>query len=313
MRPIRLRLPATSANLGPGFDTAGLAMALYLTIDAVAPQTPGAPVFAIEATGRNADRCARTGNNMILDTYRDLLDRAGRPLAPLDLRIDNQIPLGMGCGSSAAARLAGVLLANHFGGLGWDRQACMDEAARREGHPDNVAACVLGAMTVSAISDGSVVAATCAQGLSWKLLLAFPSASLSTEKARALLPYHYSRADAVMNVQRTALLVAAFALGRGDLLRVAMQDRIHQPYRMDACPLLGRLLPLAGGPGILGVALSGAGPGVLLVLETAAAVPEIAARIRRAAEDPELEIIETAIGGGASQSFPEALSSGASE
>ena len=102
------------------------------------------------------------------------------------------------------------------------------------------------------------------------------------------------------NVQRAALLVAAFALGRGDLLHVAMQDRMHQPFRMEACPLLDRLLPLAGESGVLGVALSGAGPGVLLVVEADAATAEIAARIRQAAGDPELEIVETSIGAGAS-------------
>ncbi len=112
-----------------------------------------------------------------------------------------------------------------------------------------------------------MVSATCGQGLGWKLLLALPEVSLATERARALLPEEYSRADAVANVQRTGLLVAAFALGRGDLLRVAMQDRMHQPYRMAACPLLERLLPLAGESGVLGVALSGAGPGVLVVAE----------------------------------------------
>src|ERR1019366_9126721 len=114
----------------------------------------------------------------------------------------------------------------------------------------NVAACALGYMTVSAVCEGTVTAATCGQGLGWKLLLALPPASLPTERARALLPTAYSRADAVSNVQRAALLVAAFALDRGDLLRVAMQDRLHQPYRMEACPLLERLLPPAGTPGL---------------------------------------------------------------
>jgi homoserine kinase len=302
--PVRLILPATSANLGPGFDSAGLAMALTLTIHAEVSPEPGGPVLTIEATGRNADRCARTGNNMIFETYRDVLERVGQTVAPLHLRVHNEIPLGMGCGSSAAALLGGVMLANHFGSLGWDRQACMDEASRREGHPDNVAACAFGFMTVSAVSEGSVTAATCGEGLPWKLLLALPSASLATEKARALLPAEYGMADVVANVQCTALLVAAFALGRGDLLRVAMQDRLHQPYRMEACPLLPRLLPLAGQPGILGVSLSGAGPAMLLVVEPDAATGEIAARIRQAAGDPDLEIIETSIASGARQCFP---------
>jgi homoserine kinase len=301
--PVRLILPATSANLGPGFDSVGLALDLTLTVDAEIQRDSAAPLLTIEATGRNADRVSRTGNNMIFETYRSVLEHAGRAALPLHLRVHNEIPLGMGCGSSAAALLAGVLLANHFGALGWDRQACIDEASRREGHPDNVAACALGYMTISAVTEGSVTAATCGEGLPWKLLLALPTASLATERARALLPSAYSRADAVSNVQHTALLVAAFALGRGDLLRVAMQDRLHQPYRMEACPMLPLLLPLAGTPGILGVALSGAGPGVLLILDSAASIPEISARIRHAAADPALEILETAIGSGARQTL----------
>jgi homoserine kinase len=302
--PIRLVLPATSANLGSAFDSAGLAMGLTLTVDAEVSQAPDGPPLTIEATGRNADRCARTGNNMIFETCREVLNRAGLPAMPLHLRIYNEIPLGMGCGSSAAALLAGVMLANHFGGLGWDRHACMEEACRREGHPDNVAACALGYMTVSAVSEGSVTAATCGEGVPWKLLLALPPASLPTERARALLPATYTRADAVANVQRASLLTAAFALGRGDLLRVAMQDRLHQPYRMEACPMLPLLLPLAGTPGILGVALSGAGPGILLVVEDAADSIEMAARIRESVHGAELEIIETTIGCGANQSSP---------
>jgi homoserine kinase len=212
----------------------------------------------------------------------------------------------MGCGSSAAALLAGVYLANHFGELDWDQQQCMAEACRREGHPDNVAACVLGYLTVSTVVSApvgdSVIAATSGQAIPWKLLLALPSVSLATEKARALLPSQYTRADVVANLQRTALLVSAFAQGRGDLLRVAMQDRLHQPYRMEACPLLPRLLPLAGEQGILGAALSGAGPAVLLVVEPDA-TQEVAARIHQAAADPSLEIVETSIAPGAQLSI----------
>jgi homoserine kinase len=305
--PIRLVLPATSANLGPGFDSVGLAMALTLTVEAEAVLAPNAQLLTIQATGRNADRCARTSNNLIFETYRNLLERAGRAVTPLNLGIHNEIPLSMGFGSSAAALLAGVYLANHFGELGWTQQQCMAEAARREGHPDNVAACVLGYLTISTVVDDSdsdsVVAATCGQTTPWKLLLALPSVSLATEKARALLPAQYSRADVVANLQRTALLVSAFALGRGDLLRVAMQDRLHQPYRMEACPLLPLLLPLAGQQGVLGVALSGAGPAVLLVVEPNA-TEEVAARIHQAAADPSLEVIETAIAPGAQICLP---------
>lgn len=291
MTPLHLRLPATSANLGPGFDALGLAMALYLTIDAVE-----AEAFGIRATGRNADLCGDAANSLIFSTYRSVLAANGKEAAPLHLELNNKIPLGMGCGSSAAALLAGVLLANHFGQLNWTGQQILEEACRREGHPDNVAACFLGGMTASADDGTRIITATCGQNLNWKLLVALPSASLATEKARALLPATYSRADAVANVQNTALLVSAFALNRGDLLQAAMQDRIHQPYRMEACPLLLRLLPLNGTPGVLGVALSGAGPSVLVIADEAAKGLEGA--IRKAAGDPDLEIIETRIAAG---------------
>ena len=236
-------------------------MALSLTIDATVAED-----FHIEATGRNADRCARTSNNLIFDDLPRRPRQRRRPRAPPPPSPPQRDPPRYGLRSSAAALLAGVLLANHFGHLGWTSQPILEEACRREGHPDNVAACSLGDMTdlchdakavhyCSNLRPRSNLEACC---------LALPSASLATERPAPCCPPTYTRADAVANIQCTALLVAAFALGRGDLLRIAMQDRIHQPYRMEACPLLPLLLPLAENPGILGVALSGAGPSVLL-------------------------------------------------
>jgi homoserine kinase len=289
--PLHLRLPATSANLGPGFDALGLAMALYLTIDATIVEA-----FHIDATGRNADLCASLEDNLILTTYIDILANAGILAPALHLQLRNEIPLGMGCGSSAAALLAGVLLANHFGNLNWTTQQILEEACRREGHPDNVAACFLGGMTASAMTKEGLFTATCGQDLTWTLLLALPSEGLATAKARSLLPATYSREDAIANIQATALLVAAFAQGRGELLRAAMQDRLHQPYRMKACPLLPLLLPLTENPAILGVSLSGAGPSVLLI--TGNPAPTLDDVIRQAANDPTLEIIRTTISTG---------------
>ena len=237
---LRLRLPATSANLGPGFDALGLAMALYLTIDATVadgPSTSTPP--GATPTLRRARKQSHPHH-----LHRRAGERRQFSRRAFTCGLQNEIPLGMGCGSSAAALLAGVLLANHFGDLDWTNQQILEEACRREGHPDNVAACYLGGMTVSSPTKDGIVTATCGQNLTWSLVFALPSASLSTTKARALLPAHYSREDAVANIQATALLVAAFAQGRGDLLRTAMRDRIHQPYRMAACPLLRPLLPL---------------------------------------------------------------------
>jgi homoserine kinase len=293
---VRLSLPATSANLGPGFDAIGLALSMHLTVEA-----HSAAAFTIEATGRDAELCASLENNLILDTYRDVLTRANKTVTPLHLKLHNEIPLGMGCGSSAAALCAGVALANHFGRLHMDDAAIVAEATRLEGHPDNVAACWLGGFTVSAAGEDkddadTVLTSTFPGDPTWQILLAIQPSSLATKKARALLPATYTRADAVFNVQRSSLLVAAFAQNRLDLLRTAMQDRIHQPYREDACPLLKQLLPLAAEPELAGIALSGAGPSVLIVLSED--TTPLAAETRlRAILDPTIEILSLRIGG----------------
>ncbi len=289
MDDLRLRLPATSANLGPGFDALGLAMALYLKIDASV--AAAGQKMTIEASGRNADLVGRLEANLMLETYRLLA-----PDGPeLRLVIENEIPLGMGCGSSAAALLAGVELANHFGGLHLTRQEVLEIACAQEGHPDNVAACFHGGMTVSAMTGGKVTTATFRGGSGWKLLLALPGSSLATKEARALLPGTYSREDAVANVQATALLVAAFAQGRPELLLEATRDRLHQPYRSTACPLLPALLPLAGNDGIYSVTLSGAGPSVLLIAGADSSVGKVAARITAGTSPREVEVLQTTI------------------
>jgi homoserine kinase len=283
----RLRLPATSANLGPGFDAAAIALDFYLEIEA-----GEAPEFAIIASGRDRDRCGKLDDNLILSVYKELLERHERPVLPLAIRMDNGIPLGMGCGSSAAGRLAGIALAVHFGGLDWSSQRILEEACELEGHPDNAAACWLGGFVTAACQGGTVHVARVAPPAEWRALVVVPAESLATVKARAVLPASYTRADAVANIQSVSLLGLAFAQGRGDLLRIAMQDRIHQPYRAAICPLLPRLLPLAGTRGILGVALSGAGPAVLVIVANEAGLEEAADTIRLALEGlPEPEFM----------------------
>ncbi len=284
--PFHVRLPATSANLGPGFDALGLALSLFLTVDATE-----SPETRIDATGRNASQVADLEKSLILTTYRELAPKA----PPLHLKIHNEIPLGMGLGSSAAALLAGVHLANHFGALCLAPQQVLEEACLREGHPDNVAACHLGGLTISSMEGRNVTTATITTRISWRILLALPSASLSTEKARALLPDSYSRADAVLNIQSTALLVAAFGQNRPDLLTMATRDRIHQPYRASVCPLLRALLPLAGTPGIYAVMLSGAGPSVALFTSAMHPKEDIANAVRIAAGNVDLEVIQTEV------------------
>jgi homoserine kinase len=260
---LHLALPATSANLGPAFDAAALAMDLYITIDA-----RRAPAFSITVTGRDQEICRTLENHLILNTYREILQARAAQVVPLSLRIKNDIPIGKGCGSSAAARLAGIALANHFGSLRWSDAQIIAEASRREHHADNASACWMGGLTVARMSgesDAEVVRIR-PKG-KWPLLLAIPDHALSTEEARRVLPAKYSRADAVANIQNSMFLLAAFTQGRPDLLSAALEDRIHQPYRAQFCPLLPFLQNLAGTPGILGAALSGAGPSVIVFLD----------------------------------------------
>jgi homoserine kinase len=261
--PLRLSLPATSANLGPAFDAAALAMDFHLKLEAC----PAAN-FSITATGRDRAICQALENHLILNTYREVLQAEGREVTPLSLRIRNDIPIGKGCGSSAAARIGGIALAVHFGRLLWTDAQIVGEASRREHHPDNASACWMGGLTVARMSGQAEAQVICIRPKGkWPLLLAVPEQSLFTEEARRVLPAQYSRADAVVNVQNSMLLLAAFTQGRPDLLSVALEDRIHQPYRAPLCPLLPCLQKLTGTEGILGVALSGAGPSVLAFLD----------------------------------------------
>ncbi len=285
MDRFRLRLPATSANLGPGFDAVAVALDFALEIEAEVARE-----FAIAATGRDAERCGRLHDNLILEIYKDLLEANGRPIVPLALRVTNGIPLGMGCGSSAAARLAAIALAVHFGQLDWDTDRILEEAYALEGHPDNVAACWLGGFVSAVCEDGEDVTRRVHTlkidpPEEWRAIVALPAEPLATSKARAVLPATYAMEDVVANLQSVAVLGLAFAQARGDLLGLAMQDRIHQPYRAQFCPLLPLLLPLVGKDGILGVALSGAGPAVLVIVESEKSLQTAATAIGNVTEN----------------------------
>jgi len=257
-----LRVPASSANLGPGFDALGLALGIYLECRF---RTSGQ--LSIQVEGRDAADISTGEDNLIWQTALAVARDMRMTMPPIELQIRNEIPIGKGLGSSAAALTAGVVIADHVLGLRWKPLRILDEAARLEGHPDNVAACVLGSVVASAIDSGGVartVRLNMPAGFGVGVVV--PDFTLPTSQARALLPDCYPRAEAIFNVQRAALLVAALATGTASAFPAALEDKFHQPYRAALVPGLDDILKLRA-PGLLGCALSGAGPSILVFYE----------------------------------------------
>lgn len=257
-----VRVPASSANLGPGFDALGLALSLYLEC-----RFRLSPALRISAQGRDTAEISLGEDNLIWQTALRVAQDVGAKLPPIELAIRNDIPLGKGLGSSAAALTAGVIIADQLLNLHWKPLRILDEAARIEGHPDNVAACVLGSIVASAIDEVGVAHAVRLElHESYSVGVVVPDFVLPTSRARLVLPVSYSRADTVFNVQRSALLVAALTTGTTHAFPTALGDRMHQPYRSCLVPGLEEIIRLRA-PGLLGCALSGAGPSVLVFYE----------------------------------------------
>jgi homoserine kinase len=255
----RLRVPASSANLGPGFDALGLALDLHLTCTfAIAEK------LAIRIRGVDSCQIPSNDSNLIWQTALTVASDVNREMPPIDLTIDNEIPLGKGLGSSAAALTAGVVIASEVLNLNWSRHRILDEAAKIEGHPDNVAACVLGSIVASTIDRCGVTHAVRVElPATYEVAVVVPDFALPTSQSRSVLPKMYSREDVVFNVQRSALLVAALFTGSTESFSSALEDRLHQPYRAPLIPGFREMLELRA-PGLLGCSLSGAGPSVLV-------------------------------------------------
>jgi homoserine kinase len=259
---LTVRIPASSANLGPGFDALGLALGIYLTCRF---RRGGSLTICVE--GRDAALIPAGPENLIWQTALAVARSHRLEMPPVELHIRNDIPLGKGLGSSAAALTAGVVIADKLLDLRWKPLRILDEAARLEGHPDNVAACTLGSIVASAIDSGGMARAVRLEmPRRFGLAVVVPDFDLPTEKARSVLPACYTREDAVFNVQRAALLIAALATGSAGAFPAALEDRFHQPYRVPLVPGLDDILKLRA-PGLLGCALSGAGPSILVFYE----------------------------------------------
>src|SRR5262244_2604981 len=241
---IEVRVPATSANLGPGFDVLGLALGLYNEV--VFQEAEGVTV-TIE--GEGAGRLDTGADNVVARAVRIAYEAAGCRFPGAAIRCVNQIPPARGLGSSAAAWVGGLVAGNAALGSPLDRDTVLALASRADGHPDNVAAALLGGLTVSATLAEGVVAKKLPvpAGIAWIVLV--PELESSTTEARALLPADVPRADAVFNLQRVSLLLAALATGDTRLLGPAMDDRLHQPYRLRLFPWLGRVADAARAAG----------------------------------------------------------------
>jgi homoserine kinase len=259
---MKVRVPASSANLGPGFDALGLALGIYLDC-----RFRRAQRLTIRTGGRDTEFISTGEDNLIWQTALKVASDVGGTLAPIELEIANDIPIGKGLGSSAAALTAGVVIAAEVLNLGWSRAKVLDEAARIEGHPDNVAACVLGSIVACALdSEGIARAVRMEIDSHYGVAIVVPDFLLPTAEARSVLPASYTRADAVFNVQRSALLIAALTSGSTSAFPEALEDRLHQPYRFALVPGLEEATKLRA-PGLLGCALSGAGPSILVFYE----------------------------------------------
>lgn len=261
---IKIKVPATTANLGPGFDCIGMALSIYNYLE-VQEGTLNGESFTIYADeGVPVDE-----NNLIYKTISDFYSNIGRELPPLTMRQKDYIPMTRGLGSSAACIVAGLIAANELSGAGLSKEELIQMAAQIEGHPDNSTPAFVGGLTVGAMTDQRLEYISIPNQNLQKLRFALmiPDFELSTEKARTVLPTNYSRHDVVHNTSRAALLIAALVSGDFEKLSYALDDRIHQPYRLSLVPNMDVILDHACKVGAYNTFLSGAGPALIAVTE----------------------------------------------
>jgi homoserine kinase len=263
-----VRVPASTSNLGAGFDCFGLALQLYLTVRATV--APGAlePCRIRASRSEGGASLPRTTDNLIFRAMSFVAAKLGQKLPPVRLAVHNEIPLGRGLGSSAAAIIAGAKLCALVCGCELQPETLLAYATELEGHADNVAPSLFGGWAITCTrEDGSVLALRKGWPTEVKILIVSPDAPVETKRARAALPQMVWHAEAVYNLQRAALFTGAMEAGAYDLLWEAMRDRLHQEYRRELIPGLAGALATPRLPGLLGLALSGAGPSVLALVQ----------------------------------------------
>ena len=259
---ITVRVPATSANLGPGFDSLGLALDLWNeTIITLAIE------YSVQVKGEGRERISSGENNLIIRSAQRLAELVGKRLPPFHVDCVNHIPLSSGLGSSAAAKLTGLLGANALLGKPLSKNEILDLATELEGHPDNVAPALLGGLVASMVQDGKVLAHKIHlednHDSPIHITVALPDFHLSTQQARAALPEQVTLKDAVHNISRAVLVTEAFRTGNLELLGKAMTDTVHQPYRLWLIPGGREAMDAAKESGASAAAISGAGPSII--------------------------------------------------
>ena len=253
-----VRVPGTSANCGPGFDCLGLATTIYNYLDLTLIR--GGKVV-VESTGEGAENIPHGKRNLTWMAVRRLLREVGRDdeFKGAIIRMKNNVPISRGLGSSSTAIVAGLVGANEIIGAPLNRQELLKLATELEGHPDNVAPALFGGFTVSVMDKGEVQTFSFWPRIKLKLIVAVPDFELSTRLARKVLPRNVSMHDAIFNISRASMLIAALVEGREDLLPLAFDDALHQPYRKKLVPGMSAVFEAAKSAGALGAAISGAG------------------------------------------------------
>ena len=278
--PFSVEVPATSANLGPGFDALGMAVDMVNTV-----RVEPSDRWELSARGEGAERLPTAGDRNLM--YRSLMTGArrwGLSLPPARLHSTNAIPLSRGLGSSSTAIIAGLLIAARLGQVAPPRDELLHLASELEGHPDNVTPAYLGGVQACALVDGKVVHARVPLRTPLSLAVFVPDQPMPTREARRVIPKRVDLHDAVYNISRACLLVAALASGELEALRAGTQDMLHQPPRMRLFPAMPVLFHAAYEAGAKGVFLSGAGSSILAFVD-GNAQPVAEAMARAAARD----------------------------
>lgn len=258
-----VKIPASTANLGPGFDALGMALSLYAWLELTVAETTEVKLY-----GAGMEELPTDSNNLINKIAQQLFAKAGLQEQPLKISMYSDIPLTRGLGSSASAIVGALVAANEMLGKRFTDQELFHMATELEGHPDNVGASLFGGIIVSSWDGNSAPYVKITPANALETFVIIPDFQLSTEKARHALPQQYTKADVVFNIGRSSLLVAALASGQLQLIQQAMQDRIHQPYRAPLIPGMSYILEHAVEHGALGAALSGAGPTLIAFVDS---------------------------------------------